>query len=64
MYRRAVHLHPAIILLAIPAGGAVAGILGMFLAVPILALFATVSQPLARLLAGEPAVSGGAVEGG
>lgn len=64
VYRRAVHLHPAIILLAIPAGGAVAGILGMFLAVPILALFATVSQPLARLLAGEPAVSGGAVEGG
>ena len=64
VYRRAVHLHPAIILLAIPAGGAVAGILGMFLAVPILALFATVSQPLARLLAGDPAVSSDAVEGG
>ena len=31
VYRRAVHLHPAVILLAIPAGGALAGIIGMFL---------------------------------
>jgi putative heme transporter len=54
VYRRAVHLHPAIILLAIPAGGALAGIIGMFLAVPILALFATVRLPVMRLLEGEP----------
>ena len=55
VYRRAVHLHPAIILLAIPAGGALAGILGMFMAVPILALIATARLPILRLLDGEPA---------
>ena len=40
VYNRAVNLHPAIVLLAIPAGAAVAGIAGMFLAVPILAVIA------------------------
>ena len=34
VYGRTVHLHPAIVLVAIPAGAAVAGILGMFLVVP------------------------------
>ena len=55
VYRRAVHLHPAVILLAIPAGGAVAGIAGMFLAVPILALVATIQGPVIRLLGEAPA---------
>ncbi len=54
VYRRAVHLHPAVILLAIPAGGALAGIIGMFLAVPVLALFATIRIPVMRLLEGQP----------
>jgi predicted PurR-regulated permease PerM len=58
VYRRAVHLHPAIILLAIPAGGALAGILGMFMAVPILALIANARLPIMRLLSGEPAGAG------
>jgi len=31
---KTVHIHPAIVLLAVPAGSAVAGIAGMFLAVP------------------------------
>jgi predicted PurR-regulated permease PerM len=57
VYRRAVHLHPAIILLAIPAGGALAGILGMFMAVPIIALIATARLPIMRLLSGEPATT-------
>ena len=34
VYSRAVNLHPAVVLMAIPAGSEVAGILGMFLAVP------------------------------
>ena len=34
VYGRAVSLHPAIVLIVIPAGGELAGILGMFLAVP------------------------------
>ena len=65
VYRRAVHLHPAVILLAIPAGGAVAGIAGMFLAVPILALVATILRPAIRLLGEAPApVATGIAVGG
>ena len=40
VYGRTVSLHPAVVLLAIPAGGAVAGILGMFLVVPFLGVVA------------------------
>jgi predicted PurR-regulated permease PerM len=40
VYGKTVHLHPAIVLLAIPAGSAVAGILGMFLVVPVLGVVA------------------------
>ncbi len=35
VYGRAVSLHPAIVLIAIPAGAALAGIAGMFLIVPV-----------------------------
>ena len=38
VYGRALSLHPAIVLVAVPVGGAVAGILGMFLVVPIVAI--------------------------
>jgi predicted PurR-regulated permease PerM len=41
VYGRAVNIHPAIVLLAIPAGSAVAGVLGMFLVVPFLGVVAT-----------------------
>jgi predicted PurR-regulated permease PerM len=41
VYGRTVSLHPAIVLLAIPAGGQVAGIIGMFLVVPFLGVVAT-----------------------
>jgi predicted PurR-regulated permease PerM len=41
VYGRTVSLHPAIVLMAIPAGGAVAGIIGMFLVVPFLGIVAT-----------------------
>ena len=40
VYGRTVHLHPAIVLVAIPAGAAIAGILGMFIVVPALAVVA------------------------
>ena len=40
VYGRAVSLHPAVVLLAIPAGNAVAGIMGMFLIVPFLGVVA------------------------
>jgi predicted PurR-regulated permease PerM len=40
VYGRTVHVHPAIVLLAIPAGAAVAGIVGMFLVVPAMGVLA------------------------
>ena len=41
VYGRAVNIHPAIVLLAIPAGAALAGIAGMFLVVPFIGVVAT-----------------------
>jgi predicted PurR-regulated permease PerM len=38
VYGRALSLHPAIVLVAVPVGSAVAGILGMFLVVPVVAI--------------------------
>ena len=40
VYGKAVHLHPAVVLVAIPAGAAVAGILGMFMVVPAIGVVA------------------------
>lgn len=42
VYGKAVSLHPAIVLIAIPAGGQLAGIMGMFLGVPILGIVAAI----------------------
>ena len=54
VYHRAVNLHPAVVLLAIPAGGALAGIAGMFLAVPILAVIATTWRSVLFVLGEKP----------
>jgi putative heme transporter len=54
VYNRAVNLHPAVVLLAIPAGGAVAGIAGMFLVVPFLAVVAASWRTVLRVLGDEP----------
>jgi predicted PurR-regulated permease PerM len=40
VYGKTVHLHPAVVLVAIPAGAAIAGILGMFLVVPLMGVVA------------------------
>lgn len=53
VYGRTMSLHPAIILLAIPAGGQIAGILGMFLIVPFIAIFGAVLGPVLDLIADE-----------
>jgi putative heme transporter len=49
VYGRTVQLHPAIVLLAIPAGGQIAGIIGMFLVVPFLGVVATTWQLVLHL---------------
>ena len=57
VYNRAVNLHPAVVLLAIPAGGAVAGIAGMFLAVPILAVISATWRTVLYVLGDRPTTS-------
>lgn len=44
VYGRLVHLHPAVVLLAITAGGTLGGIAGAFLAVPLAAVVASVGR--------------------
>ena len=54
VYSRVVSLHPAVVLVAIPAGNAVAGVIGMFLVVPFLGVVATVWRTVLRVLDTEP----------
>jgi predicted PurR-regulated permease PerM len=51
VYGRTVHIHPAIVLLAIPAGAALAGILGMFVIVPALGVVAVTWRTVLSLMA-------------
>ncbi|MEX1343871.1 MAG: AI-2E family transporter [Candidatus Limnocylindrales bacterium] len=53
VYNRTTDIHPAIVLAAIPAGSAVAGILGMFLVVPVLGVVATTWRSALRILGAE-----------
>jgi predicted PurR-regulated permease PerM len=57
VFSRAVHIHPAIILLAIPAGNALGGVLGMFLVVPILGVIATTWRSVLEVM-GPPPTAG------
>lgn len=57
VYGKTVHLHPAIVLVAIPAGSAIAGVLGMFVVVPALGAVAVTWRTLISLL-GESAPPG------
>jgi predicted PurR-regulated permease PerM len=54
VYGRAVNLHPAVVLLSIPAGGAVAGVLGMFLAVPFIGVVAATWRIVLRVFEVPP----------
>ena len=62
VYRRTVSLHPAIVLMAAPAGAALGGMMGMFLVVPFLGIIAASWRTVLRLFdpdslaaeAGEP----------
>ena len=63
VYERTVHIHPAIVLVAIPAGSAIAGPIGMFLAVPVVGIvsatwrtvMALTSDPGSRAWPGQAA---------
>jgi putative heme transporter len=54
VYSRAVNLHPAVVLMSIPAGNEVAGVLGMFLAVPFLGVVAATWRTALRAFATNP----------
>ena len=54
VYGRAVSIHPAVVLLAIPAGGALAGVAGMFLAVPLIGVVATTWRTILRVFRSSP----------
>ena len=59
VYSRAVNLHPAVVLMAIPAGSEVAGILGMFLAVPFLGVIAATWRTVLQVFATHADASSG-----
>ena len=50
VYERTVHIHPAIVLVAIPAGMAIAGPIGMFLAVPAIGIVAATWRTVVALM--------------
>ncbi len=54
VYGRAVSLHPAMVLIVIPAGGELAGILGMFLAVPLVGIIGAVWRNLLAAIGEVP----------
>jgi predicted PurR-regulated permease PerM len=51
VYGRTVHIHPAIVLVAIPAGAAVAGMMGMFIVVPVLGVVAATWRTVLAVMA-------------
>jgi predicted PurR-regulated permease PerM len=54
VYSKVVSLHPAVVLVAIPAGNAIAGVIGMFLVVPFLGVVAAVWRTVLRVLDPDP----------
>ena len=54
VYNRTTHIHPAIVLASIPAGSAVAGILGMFLVVPVLGVVTVSWRSVMRVMGTDP----------
>jgi predicted PurR-regulated permease PerM len=50
VYSKVVSLHPAVVLVAIPAGNEIAGVIGMFLVVPFLGVFAAVWRTVLMVL--------------
>ncbi len=63
LYGRAVSVHPAVVLMAIPAGSAIGGVLGMFLVVPVLGIVAASWRPILRALGDPPRAGAGAGAG-
>ena len=54
IYHKTVHIHPALALIALPAGAALAGIVGLFAAIPVVAFVLAVSGAVVSVLGVEP----------
>jgi predicted PurR-regulated permease PerM len=63
VYGKTVHIHPAVVLVAIPAGSAIAGVLGMFIVVPLLGVVAVTWRTVLQVM-GRHTGSGAVVAGG
>jgi putative heme transporter len=64
VYGRSLSLHPAVVLMAIPVGGAIAGTLGMFLVVPLAAIVAATWRLVIVAIAAEPGATTGTTTAG
>ena len=53
VYGTTVHIHPAVVLIALPAGATVAGIVGLFVAVPVVAFITAVAGALIAVIEPE-----------
>ena len=54
IYHKTVHIHPAVALIALPAGAALAGIIGLFVAIPVVAFALAVVGAIVSVLGVEP----------
>jgi len=64
VYGKTVHLHPAVVLVAIPAGSAVAGVMGMFLVVPVLGVVSATWRTVIAVMAVRAREAEGAARDG
>ncbi len=58
VYSRTVHIHPALVLVALPAGAAVAGTIGLFAAIPFVAFVMAIVGSVVDVLGVEPSTEG------
>ena len=54
IYHKTVHIHPALALIALPAGAALAGIIGLFAAIPVVAFALAISGAVVSVLGVDP----------
>jgi len=54
VYGRAVSIHPAVVLVAIPAGSTIAGVFGMFIVVPLIGVFVATWRTVLFVLGDQP----------
>jgi predicted PurR-regulated permease PerM len=64
VYGKAVNIHPAIVLIAIPAGSTIAGVFGMFIVVPFIGVIAATWRTVLFVLGNGPGDEGDAVGDG